>query len=133
MDGIKIENTKRVFLREKGRSTTMSVDNSMVKGSILLGWFSTSRNVGGWGVYTLSSFDERWMKDEKVNTKNLFRVLSDKGNTSIVKLNLVKGTFAFIDNEVLVSSDVVKFEKMSAYKQFWIDNTNANEIKLFKV
>lgn len=92
------------------------------KGSHPIGWYSNKFNLAaGWGVFVLDSSDQKWLRDKKVKVKNLFRVSTDQ-TTSIVRLNMQKGTVAWMDNEYLMDTDKVRFKKASAFKQFVVIN-----------
>lgn len=84
----------------------------------IIGWFSNKHNpAGGWGVFALDKHDKAWFKQKKVSTKNVFRVATDS-NTSIVRFNFKTGTVAWLDNDHLLDTDEIKFQKATAYQKF---------------
>lgn len=112
---------KRVTVRAKGRVT--SVDNKNLKPSEypVIGWFANKYNRSGWSIHKLSDYDEKWLKGEGVKTKGVFKTSSGKGNESIAKIDIKKGTYAFMDNDHLEKTDEVRFEKMAAYSDVFLD------------
>jgi hypothetical protein len=83
----------------------------------IIGWFSNKHNqASGWGIYALDKNDRAWLKDKKVPTKGLFRVATDQ-TTSIVRFNFKTGTVAWLDNEHLMDTDEIKFQKATPYSK----------------
>jgi len=110
---------KRVQFRGGG-ATTSPISNQMVKGS-LIGWFSTKQNPAfGFNIHSLEREDVKWLKSMKVDVSDLYRIVTDK-NTTIVKLNLGKGTVAFADNKHLEDTDEFKLEKATPYSKLFVD------------
>lgn len=110
-------------VREAGKTT--SPNSEMTKADIdrMVGWFSNKHNVGGWVLTTLSAHDESWIKGAGQNDlTNLFRSFSDGGHTNIVKVNASKGTYAFMDSEHFASTDEIQFDKMTKYRDLFIDS-----------
>ena len=54
----------------------------------------------------------------------MFRSYSDRGNTSIVKINAKTGTYAFVDNAHLEETDEVRFEKATKFSVMYIDQVD---------
>lgn len=113
-------NLKRVHRRAEDERTSMR-SNIMVSSQTLIGWFSTKMNLAaGFNIHTLESPDNKWLKDEKVNLTGVYRVVSDR-DTNIIKLNLTKGTVAFVDNQYLEDTGDVKFKKAIPYTKVLVD------------
>jgi hypothetical protein len=86
-----------------------------------LGWFNNKYNIFGWVITKLEKADNIWFRDEGVSIDGVYRVYSDNGNTNIIKLNINSGTYAFINNDHYEKTDEIKFEKMTKFKQLFID------------
>jgi hypothetical protein len=91
-----------------------------LKTDTLVGWFSNAHNkTDGWMLHELSPSEK-----SEFGSDNVFRTYTDgTGTTSIVKIDIKKGTYAFIDNKYYEETDKVKFEKMSPYKNLLIEKT----------
>lgn len=89
-----------------------------------IGWFTTKHNsAAGWTVFPLDTDDIAWFKQQKEPMKNVFRVATDQ-STSIIKFNFATGTYAFLDNEYLLDTDKIKFQKFSPYTKFILTKDN---------
>jgi len=113
---------KRVTIRAAGRVT--AVDNKRLKPSEypVIGWFANKYNTGGWSIHKLSDYEKKWLKSEGIKTKGVFKTSSGKNNESIAKIDIKKGTYAFVDNDHLEKTDEVRFEKMTAYSDVFLDD-----------
>ena len=109
--------SKSVEIRSDGATTTSNHKNT-------IGWFANRYNrAAGWIVTELTSSDTDWLESKNVkNISTIKRTYSDKGNTSLVRFNLKTGTYAFVDNKYLEDHDIVKFERMSKFSIFMLDD-----------
>ena len=117
----------RVSFRSLDRPTTSDHGVSNKYKSLILGWFSNKYNPRGWVITKLSSDDKKWVRENGINTNDVFRSFSDNGNTSLVKINTKTGTYAFADNEHLENTDELKFDKASKFTKMYIDNISGVE------
>lgn len=76
-----------------------------------IAFFSTRKNVAGWSIYALSDFDRQWLKDKGVDTSNVYRIYSDHGTTTLVKINLKRALVYFFDNEHFMDTDETRFQR----------------------
>lgn len=117
---IAVDGMKNVFIRGDKRGTS-HISNSMVK-SKPIGWFANKENNAfGFNIHALDSHDITWLKSKKVDLKNVFRSVTDKG-TTIVKFDFKKGTVAFADNKHLEATDEFKFDRPSPFTRLFIDS-----------
>lgn len=115
---------KRVEVRDSGRSTDLSglklIDKESARN--VIGWFSNKHNPAfGWAIFKLDAHDKDWLPKSGVkNLKGVLRVSSEHG-TNIVKFDLAKGTYAFVDGDHFEATDEARFEKMTPYKVVVLD------------
>ena len=122
-ESLDVSNLKRVEIRSNQNRSNYKFPDKTAEHK-LIGWFKNKHNASGWGIFTLSSYDKKWMRDAGINNFNgLYRTGEDLHNTtSIIKLNLKSGTYAFADNTHMEETDELKFEKMSPYTLLVIDD-----------
>lgn len=114
------EDMKRAEVRS-GKGATTYFDSGASKYGLspsdLVGWFANKYNMAsGWSIFVASP------EDKSEFGSDVFRTYTDKTHsTSIIKFNLKKGTYAFLDNKAYEEGDI-KFEKMSPYSRLLIDN-----------
>lgn len=119
------EKAKRTEVRKKGAQNTSVDKNSHgLNSSNVVGWFSNKYNAWGWSLHKLTPDEAK-----EFGSSMVFRSLSDSGNTSIIKFNLAKGTYAFLDNEAYEEGDI-KFEKASPYTKVVVDTDKQDEFNL---
>jgi hypothetical protein len=82
-----------------------------------IGWFANKSNSAyGWYLYPLTDEDKKWLKENGVDTKNVFGSKSENtGTNNIVKLYPETGKVAFFDNEYYEKTDEVRFQKPTFY------------------
>lgn len=99
----------------------------------IIGWFANKQNRAfGWVITIPTDFDLNWLTQKDVDVKNVYRTYSDRGNTSLIRLNAKTGTYAFIDNDHLEKTDEIKFDKAVRYARLVIDD-NAKAKSAFGV
>ena len=99
----------------KGYKPSLTGVNLKYKGDVI-GWFSNKYNLSGWVVVELNDFDKKWVKESKGPSSEIYRTFTPQGNTSIVKIT-AKGMYAFIDDDHLMKTDEIKFERMAPLRK----------------
>jgi len=93
----------------------LSDSYSDIKGyTPVIGWFSNKYNPVGWAIVSLNEHELKFCSDHGYSNDEIFqikRIVSPKGNTSLSMFNFQKGTYAFVDNEILMENGVLRFEK----------------------
>ena len=72
-----------------------------------VGYFRTKENPSGWAMYNLDEMDLFWFKGRNESINRVFRIVSDKGNTTLVKFTQKFGTVYFFDNLFYESTDCI--------------------------
>lgn len=104
--------------------------NDIVDFEPTIGWFSNKYNSAGWSVVPLSNVERLWLSNNNVKTddiENVFRAVSEKGGiitTSLVKFDLVKGTYSFLDNQILENENKIVFERKERFRSFKVENSD---------
>ena len=116
---------KRVTLSDQPNTGSHVPPNSVgVSSATAIAWFSNKYNpAGGWTLHDTTP------AEKKEFGKDSLRSMSDTGKTSIIKFDLKKGTYAFVDNDAYEQGDV-KFEKMVPYQKVVLKNKDS--LKFFK-
>jgi len=111
------EALKRVEVRKDGTTDVPSSNKFGLGKDTVIGWFSNKHNPAfGWSIHKLGPADKEFQG------KGVFRSLQDeKMTTSIIKFDFQKGTYAFLDNKAYENGEI-KFEKMSPYSKFIVDD-----------
>lgn len=97
-----------------------------------IGWFSNKYNAAGWLVTNLDSGEISWLASEGISSDEISTIkrtvtdvgMYDEKRTSLCKFDLVKGTYAFLDNEVLNETGNIKFESKTYFRMFKVENSN---------
>ena len=91
-----------------------------LKTNTLVGWFSNKYNrADGWMLHALKPSEKK-----EFGSTNVFRSYTEgTDSTNIVKINLEKGTYAFLDNKEYEENSKIKFEKMSPYSNIKIEKS----------
>ena len=95
-----------------------------------IGWFSNKYNPAGWSIVPLTNIERLWLSNmSNSNLKpdeieNVFRTISDNGRTSLIKFDLVKGTYAFLDNQILEDENKIVFERKERFYSFKVELNN---------
>jgi len=112
------ENIKRGSVRPQDRNSfdTAGMIAVGLDSEDSIAWLSNKHNEAyGWTI--LKASDEI----KKEFGQDVYRSYNEHRKTAnIVKINLEKGTFAFLNNEAY-EEGIIKFEKMTPYKQILID------------
>lgn len=116
------ENIKRGHVRDHKEMAMVRADVGHSKGlktDTLIGWFSNKYNMAeGWMIHALTE-DEK----KEFGNKNIFRTYSERTDTTnIIKINIEKGTYAFLSNRY-EEENIIEFDKMSSYKLLKIENS----------
>jgi hypothetical protein len=91
-----------------------------------IGWFSNKYNAAGWLVTDLDNGEIDWLASEGISYNEIAtikRTITDGGRTSLCKFDLVKGTYAFLDNEVLNETGEIKFDRKTYFRRFKVENS----------
>jgi hypothetical protein len=120
MESIPQEKLKRASVRPSGEVGYFDSGASKygLTPSDMIGWFANKSNEAvGWQIF------EPTRMDKKEFGSSVKRVFAGKTQTtSIVKFDLVKGTYAFLDNAAYENGKIA-FQKMSPYQRLAIENT----------
>ncbi len=114
-----IEHLQRVTTRpERVYPSNKAYKSYGLRPDDLVGWFANKYNRAlGWHIYKASDFDKREFGND------IFRTYSEQtDSTSIIKFNLLAGTYAFIDNEAYEDGRII-FDKMTKYDRVLIEPT----------
>ena len=101
-----MEYSKVVRYRAKGST----IDTLNSRHGKPIGWLCIKDNVFGWSLHELDESDRQWFTDQSEQTTNTYRIVSDKGNTSLVRMSPKHGTAYFFDNEFYEKTDLIAFE-----------------------
>jgi len=117
---------KRASVRKDGRNHVGSEQNKAKKEfnldpNDIVGWLANKHNLAdGWFLYELTPSEKN-----EFGSKGVYRSYSGNTNsTGIVKVNIEKGTHAWVDNKHYEETDKVKFEKSTAYDRILIEPTD---------
>ena len=116
-------NLKRVEFRTKGASYK---EKTVPKGSEVIGAIATKVYTSGVTLSTMTKFDKTWLSSSGIDTSNVFRINTQNVST-LVKLNLDKGTVSWFDNEFYMNTDKPKFSKGVPYTTVWVDENTAED------
>lgn len=108
----------RVHTRKAGSTSRGNVPFDYT----ILGWFHNRQNVIGWIITELSDYDREWIESKGVSTEGVYRsftVFSDHQN--LVRLNFETGTYAFVDNDHLLATDELQFQRATKFTEAWLD------------
>ena len=122
-----IESQKRVTSR--GIKEITSVHGMPYIGETI-GWLRTKHNPMGWVVSSLDNDDKIWLETINVNSKNVYRISSDRG-TTLAKIRTKTGMIAFANNSHLEETDELIFDRFSAYSELFVDYHCAINFDLF--
>jgi hypothetical protein len=89
-------------------------------------WFKTRYNNIGWSIVDLDSDEIDWLSCQGIcsfDISTIKRTISDKGITTLCMFDLEKGTYAFVDNDVLNETGDIKFEKKTKFSVFNIEDS----------
>ena len=80
-------------------------------------WLATKHNPAhGFYLTPPDKNDEKWFNDQGKPLKGVMRYHTEKGNTGLVKLDPVKGTVAFFDNEKYENTNKIYWERPLKYE-----------------
>ena len=112
-------NEEKYTTRPAGKVTNLDGYKGNPKKSDIIGWFSNKYNKAvGWGIGKLSSAEKK--EFNPTGEKGIYRAYGEKG-TSIIKIDVKTGKYAFIDNKKYEDGDI-KFERMAKYSELYIDD-----------
>jgi|TARA_R110000868_G_scaffold232804_1_gene486360 hypothetical protein len=97
-----------------------------------VGWFKNKHNPAGWSITGLDGGEVQWLEDEGFlfdDICKMKRVISDNGHTSLCTFDLVKGTYAFVDNVALNETGDIKFEKKTKFTMLKVENSEWSKYK----
>jgi len=75
-----------------------------------LGWFRTRENPAGWAMYAPHPWDIAWFNSKNESLNRVYRLVSDRGHTTLVKFTKKHGTVFFFDNGIYEGTDLIIFE-----------------------
>jgi hypothetical protein len=121
-EAIPQDNMKRAEVRAYGSPSYMDSGATTfgLKQSDVIGWFSNKHNeAAGWTIFAPSSDD---VSEFGPDAKRTYSYAPK--TTNIVKFDLKKGTYAFLDNDAYENDGIVKYQKMSPYRKLMIEQTS---------
>lgn len=121
MENVEILN--KVYIRQSSGKTYVEPEQQDFQETVI-GWFTNKYNpVHGWSVHVLDINDANWLEDNRINTTNVFRILScSLGDTTLAKFDFENGNVAFFDNQKYFETGFPSFEKFYAFKKFFFDD-----------
>ena len=91
-----------------------------------VGWFRNAYNPAGWHIFPLDTYTDEWLKNHDINTSNVFRILSDDGNSCIVRININTCRVLWFNNQYYEDTDIPAFEcYWTQYNCLIMDDTSA--------
>lgn len=119
-ESISQEKIKRGGVRGKGeeRDFESGAARYGLEAKDLIGWFASKHNMAfGWSIFETTPEEKAEFGDDAKRTYS-----GRTRSMSIAKFNLVKGTYAFLDNKAY-EDGVVKYQRPSPYNRIRIENT----------
>lgn len=97
-----------VEYRNDGSLTTPALQSDWLDDEPI-GWCNLQGDTEGWVIHNLDEYDTKWLQGENILTDNIYRYATNQ-YTGIIKIDIYKGTIAFVDIEHLKTTERVVFE-----------------------
>ena len=112
---------KRATLRDNNAKTYLEPEADLLglRQEDVVGWLANKYNMAfGWVLLNTTTVEKSEFGQDALRTYNC-----RTNTTSIIKVNPLTGTYAFLDNEAYLDGEI-KYEKMEAYNRLVMDDAS---------